>query len=45
MEIIRNAKDLQIYIANAKNKGLKIGFAPSMGALQGGQLSLYESAR
>jgi len=29
MEIIRNAKDLQIYIANAKNKGLKIGFAPT----------------
>lgn len=45
MKILENRQELAQYILEAKNKGLKIGFAPTMGALHQGHLSLYERAR
>lgn len=45
MEILRDRESLRQYIQNAKNDGKSIGFAPTMGALHKGHLSLYEAAR
>ncbi|WP_124642386.1 MULTISPECIES: pantoate--beta-alanine ligase [Amniculibacterium] len=45
MEIIKNRKKLQDYIERQKEMGKKIGFAPTMGALHDGHLSLYQKAR
>ena len=45
MKILKTAKDLENYISEIKNQNLKIGFAPTMGALHKGHLSLYERAR
>lgn len=45
MEIIKNKKTLQDFIERQKEMGKKIGFAPTMGALHKGHLSLYEEAR
>lgn len=45
MKIFHNSKDLKIFIEEQKNKNLSIGFAPTMGALHQGHLSLYEKAR
>lgn len=45
MEVLKNKKVLQNFIERQKEMGKKIGFAPTMGALHKGHLSLYEEAR
>ncbi len=45
MEIFKTKKSLRDYIERQKEMGKKIGFAPTMGALHKGHLSLYEAAR
>lgn len=45
MEVLNNKKTLQDFIERQKEMGKKIGFAPTMGALHNGHLSLYEAAR
>ncbi|MBL7878624.1 MAG: pantoate--beta-alanine ligase, partial [Chryseobacterium gambrini] len=45
MEVLKNKKVLQDFIERQKEMGKKIGFAPTMGALHDGHLSLYKSAR
>lgn len=45
MEIFETKKTLQDYLERQREMGKKIGFAPTMGALHKGHLSLYEAAR
>ena len=45
MEIFYDSISLQNYINRQKEMGKIIGFAPTMGALHNGHLSLYEAAR
>ncbi|WP_370901080.1 pantoate--beta-alanine ligase [Chryseobacterium gossypii] len=45
MEVLKNKKTLQDFIERQKEMGKRIGFAPTMGALHKGHLSLYEKAR
>lgn len=45
MEVLKNRKVLQDFIERHKEMGKKIGFAPTMGALHDGHLSLYSEAR
>ncbi|WP_313717206.1 pantoate--beta-alanine ligase, partial [Kaistella carnis] len=44
MKIFRDKKTLTDYLERQKEMGKKIGFAPTMGALHQGHLSLYEEA-
>lgn len=45
MKIFTAKEDLQEYIREIKSQKKTIGFAPTMGALHRGHLSLYEAAR
>ncbi|MGC4129684.1 MAG: pantoate--beta-alanine ligase [Bergeyella sp.] len=45
MKVFRSKKPLQDYIERNREMGKKIGFAPTMGALHEGHLSLYEEAK
>ena len=45
MKIITNREDLEKEISTIKLKGQTIGFAPTMGALHNGHISLYQQAR
>jgi pantoate--beta-alanine ligase len=45
MEVLKSKKVLQDFIERQKEMGKKIGFAPTMGALHDGHLSLYKKAK
>jgi pantoate--beta-alanine ligase len=45
MIIFKQASELSGYIREQKNKGLQIGFAPTMGALHEGHLALVNESR
>lgn len=45
MEILKDKNTLRAYVERNREMGKKIGFAPTMGALHDGHLSLYQLAR
>lgn len=45
MQIIKNIQDIQNQVSSLKKEGKKIGFAPTMGALHEGHISLIRQSR
>lgn len=45
MVIFKKAVDIEAYLLNIRQKGAKIGFIPTMGALHSGHVSLLEASR
>jgi pantoate--beta-alanine ligase len=45
MLVFKQVSDLQKYLNSLKNKGLQIGFIPTMGALHRGHVSLVDRSR
>ena len=45
MKILNSKAQLEAFIERQKEMGKKIGFAPTMGALHQGHISLYEKAK
>lgn len=45
MQIIKTVSELLTYVENARQKGVKIGLVPTMGALHEGHLSLVKRSR
>ena len=45
MEIFKTKKPLLDFVERQKEMGKRIGFAPTMGALHQGHISLYAQAR
>ena len=43
--VIQTDIELKIYVKNLKNKGLSIGFVPTMGCLHDGHLSLIQASK
>lgn len=45
MILFKRSQDLRRWLVDQKNKGLKTGFVPTMGALHAGHISLIEACR
>lgn len=45
MVIFKKSADIEAYLLNIRQKGVKIGFIPTMGALHSGHISLLQQSR